>query len=344
MTNEFQKAWYLFLENVKKSNKVQKLMKEIGDNIATYADALEYSSLLSDLLVQSVSEVYPTNSEDVLKALKDSYFCKNYFSHIDNYVYSMQKAMNKTNNIGLNAVKTPLKTQLVNDDVISTNNYDLDIKRYKDLVELSGNKRVDTIQQANAKFQDKAGFGVTVSRKYDGRGLSDGRTCKWCLERVGNNVPYKQAVSRGMFQRHEGCHCIIEYNNNGEKTYQYSKGSRYDWYKANEINEKAKNKNIIGYNERDKYRLDIQYFSDKTAHAKQRTSERKIDDRSIEYAKKNALYTSKIYYDSKGRPTQDYIGKKITVVVNPNNGDTITAYKTSPYKAKLLKQKLGNKK
>ena len=234
MTNELQKAWDLFLENVKNSNKAQKLMKAIGNSSATYIDAQEYSSLLSDLLVQSVSEIYPTNSSDVLKTLKDSYFCKNYFSHIDNYVYSMQKAMNQANNIGLNAVKPSLKTQLVNDDTVYTDNYNLDIKRYKDLVELSGNKRVDTIQQANAKFQDKAGYGITVSRKYDGRGLSDGRTCEWCLERVGSNVPYKQAVSRGMFQRHEGCHCIIEYNNNGEKTRQHSMGSRYSWYKEHE--------------------------------------------------------------------------------------------------------------
>ena len=234
MTDELQKAWDLFLENVKNSNKAQKLMKAIGNSSATYIDAQEYSSLLSDLLVQSVSEIYPTNSSDVLKTLKDSYFCKNYFSHIDNYVYSMQKAMNQANNIRLNAVKPSLKTQLVNDDTVYTDNYDLDIKRYKDLVELSGNKRVDTIQQANAKFQDKAGYGITVSRKYDGRGLSDGRTCEWCLERVGSNVPYKQAVSRGMFQRHEGCHCIIEYNNNGEKTRQYSMGSRYSWYKEHE--------------------------------------------------------------------------------------------------------------
>ena len=234
MTDELQKAWGLFLENVKNSSKAQKLMKAIRNSSATYIDAQEYSSLLSDLLVQSVSEIYPTNSSDVLKTLKDSYFCKNYFSHIDNYVYSMQKAMNQANNIRLNAVKPSLKTQLVNDDTVYTDNYDLDIKRYKDLVELSGNKRVDTIQQANAKFQDKAGYGITVSRKYDGRGLSDGRTCEWCLERVGSNVPYKQAVSRGMFQRHEGCHCIIEYNNNGEKTRQYSMGSRYSWYKEHE--------------------------------------------------------------------------------------------------------------
>lgn len=29
-------------------------------------------------------------------------------------------------------------------------------------------------------------YGVTVSRIYDGKGLSDGRTCKFCMERVGS--------------------------------------------------------------------------------------------------------------------------------------------------------------
>ncbi len=229
MNNELQNAWDLFLEKVKSSSKAKKLLKAIEESKASYVDAQEYSSLLSNLLMQSVSQIYPTNSEDVLKALKDSTICKNYFSQIDNYTYSMQKTMNKANNIGLNAVKTSLKTQLVSDDVISTDNYKNDISRFTDLVELSGNKRVDTIQQANAKFQDKAGYSVTVSRKYDGRGLSDGRTCKWCLERAKNNIPYKQAVSMGMFQRHEGCHCMIEYNNNGAKTYQFFNGGRNSW-------------------------------------------------------------------------------------------------------------------
>ncbi len=229
MSNELQNAWDLFLEKVKSSSKAKKFLKAIEESKASYADAQEYSSLLSGLLMQSVSQIYPTNSEDVLKALKDSTICKNYFGQIDNYTYSMQKTMNKANNMGLNAVKTSLKTQLVSDDVISTDNYKNDISRFTDLVELSGNKRVDTIQQANAKFQDKAGYSVTVSRKYDGRGLSDGRTCKWCLERAKNNVPYKQAISMGMFQRHEGCHCIIEYNNNGAKTYQFFNGGRDSW-------------------------------------------------------------------------------------------------------------------
>ncbi len=93
-----------------------------------------------------------------------------------------------------------------------------------------------------------------------------------------------------------------------------------------------------------RYQLDLQFLGNKTDRAKQRTVERKIDDNSIEYAKKNALKISEIYYDNSVRPAQDYIGEKITAIINPYTGDTITAYRTSPFKAKLLKQKLKDKK
>ncbi len=33
----------------------------------------------------------------------------------------------------------------------------------------------------------------------------------------------------GMFQRHEGCYCMVEYNNNGAKTYQFFNGGRNSW-------------------------------------------------------------------------------------------------------------------
>lgn len=33
-----------------------------------------------------------------------------------------------------------------------------------------------------------------------------------------------------MFQRHKGCHCVIKYNNNGNKTYQSGKGGKIFGY------------------------------------------------------------------------------------------------------------------
>ena len=70
---------------------------------------------------------------------------------------------------------------------------------------------VDESIRANAEFQNDSGMKVTVTRTYDDVGLNDGKTpCQWCLDRCGEDVPYSEAFSRGMFERHEGCGCIID--------------------------------------------------------------------------------------------------------------------------------------
>lgn len=233
MNDELQKILDSFLKKVNESSKIQSLNK----NGLTYAVAQSYSSLLSEILMECVSEIYPSNSESVLSALKSIALCKSYFNQLDNYVYSLQKAMNEANGLGMNAVTVNKIPQLINGGITSTDDYAHDIRRYSSSVENVSNSRVDYIQRENAKAQSEAGYGVTVSRKYDGKGLSDGRTCKWCMERVGSNLPYKEAYTRGMFERHEGCHCIIEYNNNGKKTYQTDRGGISSWYEKNQRNQ-----------------------------------------------------------------------------------------------------------
>ena len=190
MNDEVKKAWNLFLEHVQKSSEVQKLMKAVGSGTATYAEALEYSSLLSKLLVESASEIYPKDSQKVLEMLKNSQYCKNYFNHVDKYLYNLQSSLNKDRGLGMKPVKMAKYNQLLDQSVSSSDDYKADIEKYKSKAELSANKHVDTYQQYNAKTQAKAGYKVTVSRTYDGVGLSDKRSCTWCLERAKSNVPY----------------------------------------------------------------------------------------------------------------------------------------------------------
>lgn len=240
MNDEVKKAWNLFLEHVQKSSEVRKLMKAVGSGTATYAEALEYSSLLSKLLVESASEIYPKDSQKVLEMLKNSQYCKNYFNHVDKYLYDLQSSLNKDSGLGMKPVKMVKYNQLLDQSVSSSDDYKADIEKYKSKAELSANKHVDTYQQYNAKTQAKAGYKVTVSRTYDGVGLSDKRACTWCLERAKSNVPYDEAFKNGMFQRHEGCHCIIEYNNNGEKSYQTGKGGKKSWKLNEELSQPYK--------------------------------------------------------------------------------------------------------
>ncbi len=204
-------------------------MKGISNGTATYQSAQEYSSALSNLLVQSASQVFPNDSQSVLNALKDSTICKNYFSHVDRYVYDLQKASNQNNGLGMNAVKIATRSQIIDATVSSSDDYDADIERFTSKAEYSSNSRVDDIERTNAEFQSNAGYKITVSRYYDGVGLSEGRVCEWCLDKCGVDVPYDEAYEQGMFARHEGCGCIIEYNNNGERSYQSSKGGFDSW-------------------------------------------------------------------------------------------------------------------
>lgn len=233
--NDITDIWESFIQQIASHKKIKELSKKLENGKATYSEAQEYSSVLSNCLVNFISKEFPTDSSQVLEALENATICKKFFNQIDDYTYSMQNSLNTSNNIGLNAVKVVKPKQIINDAFNLPNDYDKAIDDLSSQAELSANKHIDTIQQANAKFQSKAGYEVTVSRTYDGRGLSDKRSCKWCLERVGHNVPYKQAVSRGMFQRHEGCHCVIAYNNNGEKSYQASKGGRDSWKTTKEL-------------------------------------------------------------------------------------------------------------
>ena len=346
MNDEVKKAWNLFLEHVQKNHEVQKLMKAVGNGTATYAEALEYSSLLSKLLVESASEIYPDDSQKVLEMLKNSQYCKNYFNHVDTYLYDLQSSLNKDSGLGMKPVKMIKYNQLLDQSVSSSDDYKADIEKYKSKAELSANKHVDTYQQYNAKTQAKAGYKVTVSRTYDGVGLSDKRACTWCLERAKSNVPYDEAFKNGMFQRHEGCHCVIEYNNNGEKSYQTSKGgyNSFSKEKSKRINSSIEKLNKESYNKRVKFKLKDQLFANKTDHAKQRSKKRNIDDRAIEYAKKNAIHVTEIYYDRNGKPCMNYIGFKITTVVNPETNVVITTYRTpSSMRKKIQKSKMNTK-
>lgn len=100
-------------------------------------------------------------------------------------------------------------------------------------------KTMDDSMGQNAKAADNVGLEVKVSRKYDGVGLSKNRKCQWCLDRECSNLPYKEAYARGVFQRHENCHCEIEYvSAKGEISRQTRKGGRDRWEKVDEKEER----------------------------------------------------------------------------------------------------------
>lgn len=73
-------------------------------------------------------------------------------------------------------------------------------------------KFYDDFQKENARLRNELGLETTVVRVYDGVGLHNGKTpCEWCISRQGA-YSYDDAVNNGVFERHPGCGCTIEYH------------------------------------------------------------------------------------------------------------------------------------
>ena len=112
--------------------------------------------------------------------------------------------------------------------------------KFENTGETLARKVMDDSFRHNAENASGAGLEVRVSRKYDGVGLSNGRLCYWCLSRCGVNMTLAEAKSKGAFERHEGCGCIIEYVSlKGLKSYQTGKSSPDDWLTEEEFQKRV---------------------------------------------------------------------------------------------------------
>ena len=80
----------------------------------------------------------------------------------------------------------------------------------------------------NASAHESAGLRVTVTRVYDGVGLSNGRTCQWCLDRFGEDMTYQEAYDKGAFQRHPGCGCELYYKT-GKRVQRQTDWTKNKW-------------------------------------------------------------------------------------------------------------------
>lgn len=200
------------------------VMKKLGSDAEsaltgnyTYDQAYDFNTTFSELLVNTAHELFPESSQEVLTVLNNQNIVKNFFAQIDSKINQAQQAINSAAGVGLKTVKVKTPKQLIVNEQ-ETDNILSDIKRYTTALETTGRDHIDITQRANAKFQNGAGMEVTVTRIYDGVGINHREdNCEFCMSRCGTNVPYKQAVAMGMFDRHDGCGCKIVYTSSTGK-------------------------------------------------------------------------------------------------------------------------------
>lgn len=78
-------------------------------------------------------------------------------------------------------------------------------------------------------------------------------------------------------------------------------------------------------------------IKDVSKHLVDRAVERKVETQTIIDALKNPLEIKEIKYDEHGRPSQKFIGKDTSVVINPSTGNVATTHKTG----KRIRRKYG---
>lgn len=247
---EFDKA-------IKSDSELNNISKAIESGNATYKEANEFTKRLTELLAKSVNKYANENT------LPNGHFYQNIgdavlepllrqcYEEIAKQCASVQKAINDMAKINIKP-QEPDYDEYRSFEVVNRANsfpvYNEEAQKSTEkTMESTNYNYVDKSIQKNAEFQTSSGLTATVTRRYDGVGLHDGKqACQWCLSRTGSNVPYREAKQRGMFERHEGCGCTIEYvSAKGIRTFQNRKES---WYNESERENRinfSKNGNVV---------------------------------------------------------------------------------------------------
>jgi len=316
-------------------NPIGDTLKKLESKNATFRDADLYAVEVGNLLVESMMQVldldelpnqkmyYNIAQKTIGQSLEDAY------GIVSNTTCMIVEEMNDKAGINLKAVQGKANSykqnQILNSACNATNNEQLHSAIDKSVLNYVQAAADDT-KKANAEFQRKAGMEVKVSRTYDQIGLRRktkyAEKCSWCLKRCGKDVTYKKALSMGMFERHEGCGCIIEYvSRKGEKTVSDSRYGGFDKIEDPKEHEEKINNKDVSHNKTK--RINNGALNDK-------------NDKDWEKRDKHA----KKYYTNMRNADEEIVVKKMSVNSGIDIETTRTAYEHVFKNKHILDEKL----
>lgn len=210
----------------------------IREGKAHYSQAEVYAERSGKYLSQAMREVirledlpdntlyYNIAEKTIGRALEDNYKLMAEAARV------AQENMNKEAGIGLKAAVPEMNRDRIHRIVDTAAGADTQEKLDAALgepVKTYSRTVIDDAKRANARLHDEAGLEVRVEREYDGVGLHNGTdVCEWCKEREGS-FTYEEAIRIGVFARHDGCGCIINYTSKkGTRTRSTDKWSWHD--------------------------------------------------------------------------------------------------------------------
>lgn len=202
-------------------------LKTLAERAWSYKDASDFareaSRVLCDVLklYMDQSTVTPDEAIQIFSAAM-----RQNYSSIVRICEQAQNKMYADAGVGLNAIAPEFNAEKVRslatviaDTENVTNDY------INGLVTNNMLGVVDEAMRINAEACENTGLTVHITRRYDDVGLHGGKdVCKWCMDRVGEWDNYREAYSAGVFQRHPGCGCMIEYHVGKTHTWQRRAG------------------------------------------------------------------------------------------------------------------------
>ena len=200
---------------------IQKIMKKVMSGKATQTDM----SRLSDLFGKEASKalkrslklaempnetLYWNIAESTIQPL-----LVRAWENVNYYAMAQQEFADKKSGIAIRIARggdpTERARQVMNMAVNSITQGELD-NALTDPAITAVRKFYDDFQRENARLRNELGLETTVVRVYDGKGLHGGKEpCEWCISREGV-YSYEDARANGVFERHPGCGCTIEYH------------------------------------------------------------------------------------------------------------------------------------
>lgn len=194
-----------YRQRIKQEMDVARIDKLVNAGKAKYRDAYEYADATSAHLFDEMLSTEALTTEEMRAALVAN--CED----VLDMASRVQKRYNSRAALGLNPVDINVPMDRIDGLVKHLFGLDEIDEGQEEAVRNLARSNVDKTMRENAEYQYRSGVGAYVTREYDGVGLKEGQ-CKWCMDRAGSRVPYPVAVAMGMFERHQGCGCMLEYH------------------------------------------------------------------------------------------------------------------------------------
>ena len=215
-----------FQKNCVKDRNISKLMEKLDAGEATYKDAYSFATSIGNARAKAFkSEISSNRLPDgrmyynIGSRLLNNTLGEDY-NLVAEYAQGVQEVLNAQRGISLKALKADKNKDRIKgfvDRLSSEEDYDKVAWILDEPVKVHALSVVDDTIQKNAEFQDKAGIGVKVIR------IAEADCCKWCSLLDGEYT--YPGVKGEIFQRHDNCRCIVEYDGRKLSAYESKNGA-----------------------------------------------------------------------------------------------------------------------